>query len=240
MRNRLLLGLLAFIVSITAHAQSVDEIIAKSLAPRGGVEKIKAVQSERLTGHISLGPDAEGPLLVQIKRGGKIRQEMTLKDRVNIRASDGVSGWAVNDGADAVDLSAGDIRNMAGGADIDGPLMDYKAKGNQVEYAGKEKIEGKDGYKLLVTLKSGQVRTEYIDCESNLGIKWAGKINANGQELDVESFFRDYRNVDGVKFAFLIDSNTVGTPFKQKITFEKVEVNPTLDDALFAKPAKQK
>jgi hypothetical protein len=240
MRNRLLLGLLAFIVSITAHAQSVDEIVAKSLAARGGVEKIKAVQSERLTGHISLGPDAEGPFLVQIKRGGKIRQEMTLKDRVNIRASDGVSGWAVNDGADAVDLSAGDIRNMAGGADIDGPLMDYKAKGNQVEYAGKEKIEGKDAYKLLVTLKGGQVRTEYIDCESNLGIKWAGKINANGQELDVESFFRDYRNVDGVKFAFLIDSNTVGTPFKQKITFEKVEVNPTLDDALFAMPAKQK
>ena len=238
MRSRLLLPLLTFIVSIPGHAQSVDEIIAKSLAARGGVDKIKAVQSERLTGRISLGPDAEGPFMVQIKRGGKIRQEMTLKDKVNIRATDGVSGWAINEGAEAVDLSAGDIRNMAGGADIDGPLMDYKAKGNTVEYAGKEKIEGKDVYKLFVTLKDGQVRTEYIDCESNLGIKWAGKINANGQELDVESFFRDYRRVNGIMFAFLIDSNTVGTPFKQKITFDKIEVNPTLDDAMFAKPAK--
>ena len=238
MRYPLLFALLTFLVSIPADAQSVDEIIAKSLAARGGVDKIKAVQSERLTGRISLGPDAEGPFLVQIKRGGKIRQEMTLKDKLNIRATDGVSGWAVNEGADAIDLSAGEIRNMAGGADIDGPLMDYKAKGNTVEYAGKEKIEGKDAYKLMVTMKGGQVRTEYIDCESHLGVKWAGKINVNGQELDVESYFRDYRRVDGIMFAFLIDSDTVGTPFKQKITFDKVEVNPMLEDAIFAKPAK--
>src|SRR4051812_4881670 len=71
------LALLSLLLTLSASAQSVDEIIAKSLAARGGVDKIKAIQSERLTGHISLGPDAEEPFLVEIKRGGKMRQEMT-------------------------------------------------------------------------------------------------------------------------------------------------------------------
>ena len=230
------LAFLTLTATMVVRAQSVDEIIAKSLAARGGIDRIKAVQSERLTGQISLGTDAEGPFLVEIKRGGKIRQEVTVNGKTIVRATDGVSGWAVS-GSDApVDLTAGDVRNMQGGADIDGPLMDYKAKGNRVEYGGKEKVNGKDAYKLTVSLRDGQVRTEYIDCETNMGVKWAGKINVNGNDMDVESLFQDYRKVDGVMIAFLIDSETIGTSNKQKITFDKVEVNPTLDDALFTKP----
>jgi outer membrane lipoprotein-sorting protein len=228
---------LSCVMTLSAHAQSADEIIAKSLAARGGRDKIKAIQTERLTGHISLGENAEGPFVVQIKRGGKMRQEMTLDGKPNIRATDGVSGWALSGDGSLIDLSAGDIRNMAGGADIDGPLFDYQAKGNRVEYGGKEKVSGKDAYKLTVTLKDGQVRNEYIDCETNLGVKWSGKISNAGRDFDVDSLFSDYRKVDGVMFAFQIDSETIGTPYKQKITFDKVEVNPTLDDSLFQKPA---
>src|SRR3954452_15677532 len=121
-RPLFLMAFLSFVLTLSASAQTVDEIIANSLAARGGVDKIKAVQTERLTGHISLGPDAEGPFIVQIKRGGKMRQEMTLDGKSNIRATDGVSGWALSGDGSMVDLSAGDIRNMAGGADIDGPL----------------------------------------------------------------------------------------------------------------------
>jgi hypothetical protein len=230
------MSLSTLLATITLQAQSVDEIIAKALAARGGIEKIKAVQSERLTGRISLGPDAEGPFLVEIKRGGKIRQEITLNGKRIVRATDGASGWATTGSDPAVDLTAGDVRNMQGGADLEGPLMDYKAKGNRVEYSGKEQVNLKDAYKLTVSLKDGEVRTEYIDCESNLGVKWAGKIKVNGNDVDVESLFQDYRKVDGVMIAFLIDSETIGTPNRQKITFDKVEVNPPLDDGLFTKP----
>ena len=235
-RSSFLVLFLSSILTLSASAQSVDEIIAKSLAARGGVDKIRTIQSERLTGHISLGPDAEGPFVVEIKRGGKMRQQMTLDGKPNIRATDGVSGWALSGDGSMIDLSAGDIRNMAGGADIDGPLVDFQAKGNRVEYTGKEKVNGKDAYKLTVTLKDGQVRNEYIDCETNLGVKWAGKISNAGKDFDVDSLFSDYRKVDGIMFAFQIDSETIGTPYKQKITFDKVEVNPTLDDSLFQKP----
>ncbi|HEY7095739.1 MAG TPA: hypothetical protein VH437_03390 [Terriglobales bacterium] len=220
-----------------SSAQSVDEIIVKTLAARGGTEKVKSVNSERLTGRISVGPGVEGPFIVEIKRGGKMREGMLLNGKTIIRATNGTIGWMkIGDDAPTA-LSPGDLKNMAGGADLDGPLMDYKAKGNRVEYSGKEKLDGKDTYKLKVTLKDGEVREEYIDCESNLGLKWVGKIVNQEKEVAVESLFSDYRAVDGVMFAFRIDSQTVGSSNQQTITLDKVEVNPSLDDPRFELPA---
>lgn len=238
MRMKLALCGIALALLTSASAQTVGEVIAKAVAAKGGVEKIKATQSERLTGRISFGPDAEGPFLVEIKRGGKMRQEITINGKSSIRATDGVSGWAWGGSDEPSPLSAGDLKNMAGGADMDGPLLDYKSKGNQVVFAGKEKLDGKDAFKLVVTLKDGTVRNEYIDCDSYLGTKWTGKITGqDGKEFEVESFFHDYRKVDGLMFAFAIDSGTIGTDYKQKIVFNKVEINPAIDDARFGKPA---
>jgi hypothetical protein len=237
MRRRLaVIAVVALFSALTLSAQTVDEIVAKSLAARGGVDRIKAIETQRLTGHISLSPDAEGPFQVAIKRGNKMREEMTIGGKTNIRTMSGTTGWVVDGAGEPQQLSAGAVRNMSGGADIDGPLLDYKAKGNKVELQGKEKVEGRDAYKLMVTMADGQVRYEFIDCETYLGTKWQGKIAGGDKDFDVESYFHDYRRVDGVMFAFAIDSNTVGDPNKQKLVFDKVEVNIALDDARFGKP----
>ena len=51
-----------------------------------------------------------------------------------------------------------------------------------------------------------------------------------------ESFFSDYREVNGLKHAFKIDSESPGTDFKQTLTAEKIEINAKIDDDRFAKP----
>jgi hypothetical protein len=229
--------LFLFASSLCLQAQTVDEIIDKCLAARGGLAKLKAVETQRLTGHLTLGPDLAGPMRVTMKRPGRMREEVTLNGEVSIRTLAGTSGWKImGTQKEAVPLSADDVRNMSGGADYDGPLVDYRAKGNKVEYAGKSTVEGKEVYKLIVTMKDGQVRNDYIDCKTLLEIKWEGKLTFNGTEYRVESYFRDYRKVDGVMYAFHIDSETLGTPYKQKILFEKVEVNPAVDEEQFGKP----
>lgn len=226
----------ALLSALTMSAQTADEIVARALAARGGVEKIKAIETQRLTGRISLSPDAEGPFVVEIKRGNKMREEMTLGGKTNIRTMNGTTGWVVDGAEEPQPLSAGAVKNMAGGADIDGPLLDYKTKGNRVELQGKEKVEGRDAYKLMVTMADGQVRYEFIDCKTYLGTKWQGKISGGDKDFAVESYFHDYRKVEGVMFAFAIDSNPVGDTNKQKLVFDKVEVNILLDDARFGKP----
>jgi hypothetical protein len=133
-------------------------------------------------------------------------------------------------------LSAGELKNMAGGADIDGPLVDYKAKGNQIELEGKEKVAGSDAYKLKITQNDGAVRYDFIDANSYLEVKWQGEIEAGDKKFVAESFFTDYRAVNGVMFHHQIDSDTIGTPYKQKLVFDKVEVNLALEDSAFGKP----
>jgi len=221
-------------------AQTVDEIIAKSIEARGGMAKLKAVQSQRLSGHISFDQNAEGDLVAEMKRPGKVREELSINSKVFIRTSDGNAGWVINPFAEKSDpepLSAGEMGNMAQKADFDGAIVDYKAKGNQVELLGKERVEGKDAYKLKVTLKNGEIRYDYLDASTYLGLKWEGKIAVNGNEIAAESYFHDYKPVEGVMYSFAIDSTSGDT--HQKIVFDKIEVNPAIDDARFGKPAAQ-
>jgi len=234
-----LLITVAFWTSLPLPGQTVEEIIAKSIDARGGIRKIKSVQSQRLSGHISLG-DAQGTILIEKKRPGKLREEITLKEKTLIRATNGKTGWMINPfsgGKDPEPLSADDFRLMTQQADFDRPLVDYKTKGNQVELVGREKLDDKEVYKLKVTLKDGQIRYDYVGVASSLELKWEGRVVRNGSDFPAESFFRDYRSVDGLIYPFVIESDSPGNAGTQKIIFDKVELNPPLDDTRFEQPA---
>src|SRR5262249_31495427 len=135
-----------------------------------------------------------------------------------------------------------ELQGISEEADFDGPLVDYKKKGNTVKLEPnnkeeKDQVTGNDVWRIKLTLKSGDERYYLFDKETYLLLKWEGKRKFNGREIPVESYFRDYRDVDGVKFAFEIDSGTSATDLNQKIVIDKIELNPKLEDARFEKPA---
>ena len=219
--------------------QTVEEVIAKSIDSRGGIRKIKSIQSQRLSGHITVG-DAEGTILIERKRPGKLREEITLEGKTLIRATNGKTGWMINPfsgSSDPEPLSADDFRLVTQQADFDRPLVDYKAKGNQVELVGRDKLDDKEVYKLKVTLKGGEIRYDYVGVASSLELKWEGQVVRNGSDYPAESFFRDYRSVDGLMYPFVIESDSPGNAGAQKIVFDKIELNSPLDDARFEQPA---
>src|SRR5207302_3519995 len=219
--------------------QTVDEIIAKSIDARGGIRKMKSVQSQRLSGHILLG-DVEGTILIERKRPGKLREEISLEGRTLIRATDGKTGWSISPfsgGGAPGPLSADDFRLITQQADFDRPLVDYKAKGNQVELVGRDKLDDKEVYKLKVTLKDREIRYDYVGVASSLELKWEGRVVRDGNDFQAESFFRDYRSVDGLMYPFVIESDSPGNAATQKIVFDKIELNPALEDTRFEMPA---
>jgi hypothetical protein len=214
--------------------QSVDDVVAKALAARGGVKRIKAIQTQRLTGKISLTAGA-GPLGVEMKRPGMMREMVTLGGKSMIRTTDGAVGWAVGtlrDLSTPQQVDAQELHNLAGSADFEGPLVDYKEKGNRIELAGKEKVGKRMAYKLVISMKSGENRVDFIDAKSYLELKWQGRVSDNV----FESYFSDYRKVKGLMYAFAINSGMLGQPANQKIVLERVDVNPRLDDSRFTKP----
>jgi len=235
-----LLSVLPFVLQAPpAAGQTVDDFVAKVLAARGGVDKIKAIQRERVTGTISFGPGAEGPFSVEFARPEKMHMEITIAGQTIVRVYDGKSGWVINPFApnkDVQPMTAEELRTISDESDFDGPLLDYQSKGNHLELAGKDEVDGKAVIKLKLTNKNGDSRTYFFDPSTYLLIKWEGKRKAEDQEIPVETFFSDYREVHGVKFAFEIDSDSPGSEQKQRIIIEKVEIDPQIDAGRFAKP----
>ncbi len=220
---------------------TAEDLVEKVLDARGGVTRLKAIKSERITGNISFGPGAEGPFNVELKRPGKMHMEVTVENQTIVRIYDGHgSGWIINPFAEnkgPVPMSGNDLKNITDESDFDGPLVDYQSKGNKIEYIGKDEVDGKPAEKLKLTTKSEEVRTYFLDASTFLLMKWEGTRKTEGKEIPVESFFRDYREVNGIKFAFEIDTDSPGSAQSQKLSIDKIELDPVLDDSRFGKPA---
>ncbi len=241
MKTKTFCILLLGFVPLTAGAQTADDIVNKSLAARGGADKIKAVHSERVTGRISFGPNLEGSFLVELERPHKLHMEISIENQKIIRVYDGISaGWTVNPFApnkDVQPMSAEDLKNISDESDFDGPLVDYKSKGNQIELIGKEDLEGKPVYRLKLTNKNGGIRFYLFDASSFLLMKWEGKRKAEDKEIPWDSFFSDYREVHALKYAFKIESGSPGTDIQQNLAADNIEIDPQIDETHFAKPA---
>ena len=223
-----------------AAGPTTDEIVAKVLAARGGLEKIKAVQTERITGTLYFNPELYGPFLAEFKRPGKMHNEMTIQNKTVARSFNGKDmGWVINPfaGKDVAEqMSAEDVKEVVNEADFDGPLVDAKAKGNTIELTGTEKVEGRDAYVLKVTHKDGQVSSYSFDTKTFLLAKWSGAETVNGEVVTHETHFHDYRDIGGLKFAFELVSSTSGSDVAQRIVVEKIELDPQVDEAHFGKP----
>jgi len=240
MRTRTVVLALVFLFPPALPAQTVDEILARVFAARGGLEKLHAVNAERVSGQISFG-DVSGPFLVELKRPLKMHMQLTIQNQTMVRVYDGKSsGWANNPFAGKMNpdpMTEDELKNVTEESDFDGPLVDYKQKGNQLELGGKDKVKDKDAWRVKLATKDNDVRYYLFDADSFLLLKWEGKRKYAGQEFPVESYFSDYREVGGIKFAFAIDSGSSAADITQKIRIEKIDLNPQFTDAEFEKPA---
>jgi outer membrane lipoprotein-sorting protein len=239
MLKKLCLAAVALAVLVPVlSAQTVDEIIAKNIQARGGMDKLESIKSIKTTATMTMGT-MEAPGVMIQKRPEMARLEFTIQGLTAVQAYDGSKAWQIMPFTGKKDpelMSADETKEMEETADLDGPLVNYKAKGNTVELLGKEKIEGTDAYKLKVTLKNGDVQTMYIDADSFLEIKEDTKRMVRGTEHDFESSIGDYKDVDGIIFPFAVESGMKGSDQKQKITISKIELNVPADDSIFKMP----
>ncbi len=239
---RIRIGLIAAILFVLvggASALTVDELIAKNIEARGGLEKIRAIQSLRQTGKVQFASTNVGYVWLG-KRTGMVRTEISFQGLTAITAYDGSVGWRIQPFRGRIDpekMAADDVKPMQLDADMDGPLIDYQKKGNKVEYLGTEDVDGTEAHKLKVTLKNGDVRYTYLDPDYYLEIRVIDQTRIRGAQEESETDLGDYEQVDGVYLPFSIESGPKGGPKDSKVTIDKAEANVELDDALFHFPA---
>jgi hypothetical protein len=236
---KLLLVALAVSAPVAVTAQTVDEVVARHVAARGGREALAKVRTLRMTGRAIGGPGREAIVRREIARPGRIRTEFVFQGTTGVYVWDGTAGWRVSplDGSLEPEPLTGDAAELsAEQADFEGPLVDWKAKGHRVELAGKADLPGGPAHELKVTLKSGVVRRVWVDAASGLVVKTGSTRTLRGHELTFETVYSDYSETAGVRIARSIETGVVGRPRRLRIVVENVEVNPPLDDSRFRVP----
>ena len=234
-------------LACSAHAMTADELIAKNIQARGGADKLKAIQSLHTEGKLSFGGGAFELAFQQIqKRPNFLRNEASLQGLTAIQAYDGKDAWQIQPFQGRKDperLSADDAKDLIEDADLDGALVDYKAKGYTVEYLGTEDVDGTPAHKLKLTRahKKDEVPTVqyiYLDPDYFLEIRIVTQRDVRGAQVESESDLGNYEQVAGVYMPFSIDTGAVGSTQKgQKLTLTKADANVPADDALFHFPA---
>jgi photosystem II stability/assembly factor-like uncharacterized protein len=221
----------------------VEEIVGKHVTALGGLEKLHALKSLRLTGVARYG---DGDFTIEAtygsvqKRPANIRTEVSFQGLTGVDAYDGKEMWSTEPWGgrrDAFRRSADEAKELAHASDIEGPLVDWKEKGHRVDYLGTQEIDGAPAHKLRVTMKDGDVEYHYLDAETFLEIRVVRERHVRGVEQIFESDLGDYQQVAGVWIPTSIDSGRKGAPRTSHVVIERAEPNVEIDDAVFRMPA---
>jgi outer membrane lipoprotein-sorting protein len=220
----------------------------------GSIERSRRVAKGRrghpsnieVTDHKDAGTKGEAsqqaqlPFVLEMKRPSKSRVEIEFAGKTAVQVYDGTNGWKLRpflNRNDVEPFTAEEAKSEQGRGELDGPLVDYAAKGTKVELDGVEAVEGRDAYKLKLTTKNGNVQHVWIDTQSFLDVKVEGAPRRmDGRIHNVSIHQRDFRTVQGLLIPFTLETAVDGYRETHKMIIEKVEVNPKLDDALFTKP----
>ncbi len=257
---------------------SATEIVDRNVAASGGLQAWRAVQSMTLSGKLGAGgnqratlslpnpeekvvtkglgsrrpaEEAELPFVMDLKRPRKMRFELRFNGKTALQVFDGANGWKLRPYLNRLEVEpyTAEERKLASmQSELDGPLVDYAAKGTNLELEGMEKVNGRDTYKLKLIMKDGHSTHVWIDAQDFLQVKMEGQPRRlDGVEHPVEVYFSDYRQVDGLQIPFVLETKVLPVAktalgFKdppvpvEKISIEKVVVNAKLDESLFSKP----
>jgi len=223
-----------------APLPTVDDIIAKNLQAKGGAARWQSIKSVKMTGKMT-AQGTEMPLTVYAMRPNFNRQEITMAAGKAIQAFDGTTAWVVNPmlGIETPQAVPGPAAELAkNSADFDGALINYKAKGNDIELVGKEQLEGKDVYHLKVTTKGGPVQHYLLDADSGIELRMSAEVElGSGQKQTLTTAMSNYKQVDGIMIPHTVTQTAGGRTLLQW-TITTVEFNAVPDDSIFRLPKK--
>jgi outer membrane lipoprotein-sorting protein len=223
-------------VAAAQPGATADQIIARNLAAKGGVEKLRGVMSVRTTGQVR-NARGKSTLTVWTRRPNAMRQELVSEGRTLVTGFDGTTLWSINP------ILGNEARKITGPAaeqtreeasDFDSVLLDYKDKGYVVELLPAET----DGsLHLRVTKKNGRIQDIYLDPATFLEKRIATQVEQGGRTAILSTELSNYKEVDGMMVPFTVRQSVNGQ-LQGEVTYDRVQFNLPLDDGLFKMPTK--
>ena len=235
--KKLLVAVLSFAV-VSAHAQTADAVIQKYSANMGGLEAFNKISSVKMTGSYSTQGN-DFPMTLQIINGNAMRTDVDVMGQGVTNVFYNGKAWKVNPFAGVTtptEVTGLELTDFKSQSNLATQLMDYKARGYAVEMQGEEDVQGIKTFKVKLTNKDdSKVTTYFISTKDYTMIKSVTARDMQGKTMDVESYYSDLKEFDGVKFFMLRESKVDGEIF-QTVKFDKVELNIKIDEKIFEMP----
>ena len=236
----------AFIVMASASAsfaQTADEIVAKHIEATGGADKWKALKGMETKNKFNVqGMDIEMKIVVLV--GKAMRSDVAVMGQEIINAVDGETGWSTKPAmmggtGEPEDMTIAEIKEARKQIELGGSLLNYKEKGSVIELVGKEKLDGADVYHLKLTEKNGEVANMFLSASTYYTLKTSGKRKVQGQEMDVDVSYSNFKQVEGITFPHTMEVPSPMGGGTMTVETESIKLNPTIDESIFKKPAKK-
>jgi outer membrane lipoprotein-sorting protein len=241
-KMQMITALLMILAAPVALGYTAEELAAKNIEAKGGIENLHAIDSVRFTGKLSVnGGMLQLDYVTLVKRPHLVRYEAKLQGLTQVQAFDGSQAWQINPfqgRKDPEKLSADDAKGMGeDAADVLGALVDYKEKGYRLESLGTEDVDGTEAYKLRVSRPNGDLLYLYLDPDYFLEIRAVSRRVEHGVPNETITDYGDYEKVNGVYLPLSQESGPKGTSDRQKVQFETAETNLPVDAGTFSFPA---
>jgi hypothetical protein len=221
---------------LKVNAQTVDEIVQKYATAMGGLENFKKIKTAKFTGTASAQGN-EFPLTVQIINGRAMRTDVEVMGKTVINAYKDGKGWKINPyaGAEtATDATPEELNEFKIQGSLVSQLMDYKDHSWKAELLGQEDVQGVKAYKIKLTTDTDKPTTYFIDANTFMLIKTIGTRNLMGQEMELEAYYSDVKDIGNIKFSMTRSVQSGGQTL-QEVHFDKVELDVPIDEKIFDK-----
>lgn len=239
----LLLALVsAFPASSRAADLTADQIVDRYVEARGGLAAIRAIETLVYSGGTYREADYVGSGDAFMAFARPYLRVVGDPEHAGefLEGYDGAAWeWYADPGVvvRTVGAAAGAARR---GADFEGWLVDYRAKGSSLESAGRQSVGGRDAYRLILTLRDGFVRELMVDVETFLVVaeRASAPLHAFGPAISSETRIEDYRPVAGVLFPHRFVETEIGTGRPvTSMQWGRIEAGRSLPRRWFSPPA---
>ena len=229
---------LSSLISISANTQNADDIIQKYATTIGGLAAFNAVKTVKMTGTLA-SQGNELALTLQLINGKAVRNDLTAMGQSVTNAYKDGKGWKINPFAGittATDMTSEELIDFKSQTMLASNLMDHKARGHKVELLGQEDVDGVKTNKIKLTNKDdNKVTTFFISAADNMLVKSASTRKMQGQDVEVETFYSNIKEFNGMKFA-TTRIQKVGGQILQEVNIKLIEFNVPIDEKIFDKP----
>ena len=218
---------------------TLQDVLDRHLAARGGLEQIKAAQRLAMKG-AALAQGMELPLEALRQRPNLFLSQIDFQGMTIVQAYDGETAWALNPMMGAVEpqpMPDAEAALFALQADFDGPLIDARRKRIELELVGKETVGEREAWRIAITYPGGQQETAFLDAETYLELRRLGQSAAQGVVSDITIDWLAYTEVEGVQYATRWSFSTPMGPLEIRI--DEVSVNPEIDGDRFYMPGQE-